>query len=81
MELDFTLNRKQEAQMKQFSAFMGEDSSWLLQRLQGSGLKFWRITWTEQANWEGDQQNADGKTLAEAIANTKLWISHHREYR
>jgi hypothetical protein len=68
MELDYKLTRKQDEALEAFRQVMGEDSSWVLTRHQGTGLKFWRITWTDTPDWRGDTQSVDGKTLQEAIS-------------
>lgn len=79
MELDFTLNRKQQGQLNDLTKFIGQ-CSWVLHREQGTGLKFWRIVWTEEADWQGEQYSTDGRTLNEVIENVKAWVREHREY-
>lgn len=68
MELDYRLNCAQEAQVKALTATAKRyGRSWLLQRIQGTGLKFWRITVNTKPDWAGDNTEVDGLTLTLTI--------------
>lgn len=67
MELDYKLNRNQKLNIDAFAKRMGDQSSWVLSREEGTGLNFWRIKWTNYPEWAGELHARDGKTLLEAI--------------
>lgn len=44
--------------------------SWVLRRFEGTGRNFWRITWSDLPEWEGQHHDVDGLTVAEVVRNT-----------
>jgi hypothetical protein len=66
MQLDFTLTKKQDTALKAFTAKYPH-VCWWVQRIEGTGLKFWRMTYSMRPDWEGKRGDVDGRTFAEMM--------------
>jgi len=40
-------------------------ASWVVERVQGTGLKFWRLTYSYGEEWRGCHYHAEGRTFRE----------------
>lgn len=69
-ELDFKLNKNQQAKLNQLHEAAGKRFSWHLARVQGTGLKYWVIDLNNGYEWSGDVDSTiEGKTLNEVVDN------------
>lgn len=75
--LPIRFNRLQQAIVDQLVQDYPE-ISWHIERLQGTGLRFWRIHFTPKPEWQGDLMSFDGKTLNEVITKVRNFANAER---
>lgn len=71
MDLDVKLTHKQNELM----LTLPDNISWWLRRLQGTGLKFWRLETAMGRDWEGEPVSFDGRTLHEVVTLAKAYYT------
>jgi hypothetical protein len=59
-ELKTRLNKKQIAQLSVFP-------SWVVERVQGSGLRYWKLWCSTKPDYDGQHIEAEGRTITEAV--------------
>jgi len=79
-ELPIRLNRQQNSKMERFTGRHPE-ASWWLQRIEGTGLKFWRLTVSTGPDWSGIHNELEGKTLDEIIDLADRWFVDRESIR
>lgn len=55
MEIDFKLTKAQQAELDHLHKVAGEKASFSLARIEGTGVKYWRITLNNGYEWSGSE--------------------------